>query len=87
VVDVCWLCLVVSLSTSGMNYNLEVEGSSVRDFLLGLKWVNPFLVQTFEVGRHICDPELEEGRRVPLVQILRQGIYTFDLDLEVTPFC
>lgn len=34
-----------------MSYSLEKEGIPVRDFLLGLKWVNPFVVQTFEVGR------------------------------------
>jgi hypothetical protein len=36
-----------------MNYNPEMEGIPARAFLLGLRWVNPLLVQTFEVGRHI----------------------------------
>jgi hypothetical protein len=52
--------LVVNLTISGMNYNPEMEGTPVTDFLLGLKWMNPFLVQTFEVGEH-----------TPLIQILK----------------
>jgi hypothetical protein len=34
----------------------------VRHFLLGLKWVVPLLVQTFEVGRHTSDLNLEVRR-------------------------
>jgi hypothetical protein len=30
-----------------------VEGIPVRDFLLGLKWVNSRLDEIFKVGRHI----------------------------------
>lgn len=30
------------------------------------------LVQTFEVGRHIFDPDLKARRYRPLIQILRQ---------------
>lgn len=29
-----------------------MESISVRDILLGLKWVSPLLLQTFKVGRH-----------------------------------
>jgi hypothetical protein len=35
-----------------MNYNPEMEDTTARDFLLGLKWMNPLLVGTFEVDRH-----------------------------------
>lgn len=34
---------VVSLTLSGMNYNQEMESTPVRNFLLGLQWVNLFL--------------------------------------------
>ena len=53
-----------NVTISGMNYSPEIEGTHVRDFFwrggLGLKWVDPLLVQTFEVGRY-----------TPLLQILR----------------
>jgi hypothetical protein len=42
-----------------MNYNPEMEGTPVRDFLLGLKWVHLLLLQTFEVGRHTFDLDLD----------------------------
>lgn len=50
----------VILTISGMNYNPKIEGTPVRDFLLGLKRINPLLVRTFEAGRHM-----------PLFRILR----------------
>jgi hypothetical protein len=43
-----------------MNYNPEMEGTPVENFLLGLKWANLLLLQTFKVGRHTS-----------LIQILR----------------
>ena len=67
-----WLLLVVNLTISRMNYNLKMEDTPVRDFLLGLKWVNWLLVQTFEVGRHTSDPDLKVGRQ-----------HAFGPDLEV----
>lgn len=45
--------LGVNLTTSGVNVNPEMEGTPVRDFLLGVKWVTSLLVLTFETGRHI----------------------------------
>lgn len=40
-----------------------MEGKPRRDFLLDLKWLNPLLVQTFEVGRHTpVDLDLEMRR-------------------------
>jgi hypothetical protein len=36
------------VTTSGMNYNSEVKGTPVSDFLPSLKWVNLLLVQTFK---------------------------------------
>lgn len=36
-----------------MNYNPEEEGTHVKDFLLGLKLVNLFLVWAPEVGKYI----------------------------------
>jgi hypothetical protein len=42
----------------------------VRDFLLGLKWVKPLLVWTFELGRHR-----------PLILILRQKTRAHDVNL------
>lgn len=46
--------MVVNLAISGMRYNLEswrFSPTPVGDFLLGLKWLSPLLVQTSEVGR------------------------------------
>jgi hypothetical protein len=40
-------------------------------FLIGLKWINLLIVQTFNVGKHICDPDLEPGRHAPLIWILK----------------
>ena len=48
-----------------MNYNPEMEGTPVRDFLLGLKWVNPLLAQTFEIGIHTSGLDLEAGEDTP----------------------
>ena len=59
------------LDMSRMNYNPEMEGTPVKDFLHGLKWVNPLLVQTFGVGRNTSNQDLEAGRHGPLIQILR----------------
>lgn len=43
---------VVSLTISGMNCNPEMQGTPVRrDFLPGLKQLDPLLVRTFEAGR------------------------------------
>ena len=44
--------LAVSLTICGINYKTEMEGTRLRDFLLGFKWVTPFLVQTSDVGGH-----------------------------------
>jgi hypothetical protein len=30
-----------------------IQGTPERNILSGLKWVNPVLVQTFEIRRHI----------------------------------
>jgi hypothetical protein len=79
-----WLFLVVNLTVSGMNYNLEMEGPPVWDILLGMRWVNPPLAQIFEVGRctsttalevwrhHVFGLDCEMGRHGLLFQILRQ---------------
>jgi hypothetical protein len=50
-----------------MNYNPEMEGIPGKDFLLGLKWVDPLLIQTMEVGQHTVDPDLEARRHMPLI--------------------
>lgn len=49
--------MVVNLATSGMNYSPEMEGTPMRNFLLGLKWMNLRLVQI-----HIFDEVLEAER-------------------------
>jgi len=43
-----------------MKYNPEIDTTPASGFLLGLKCVNPLLIQTFNVGRH-----------TPLIWILR----------------
>jgi hypothetical protein len=44
--------LACQLGYSQMSYNPEMEGSSLRGFLLGLMWPSPLLVPSFEAGRH-----------------------------------
>lgn len=63
---------LVSLTMSGMNYNQEMESTPVKDFLFGLQWVNLFLFQTFEVGRHTSDLDLQVG-----------GQHAFGSDIEI----
>lgn len=46
------LAMVVNLTSLGTNYNPEMEGTHVGDFLLSLKGVNPLLIWTFQVGSH-----------------------------------
>lgn len=79
-----WLSLILNLTILGINYNPEMDSTSVRDFLVNLKWVHPFPVWTFEVGGHIpliqilqwedtaLNLDLDSGRHTPLIQILRQ---------------
>jgi hypothetical protein len=47
-----------------MNSNPDMEGTSVREIMLGLKWVSSLLVQTFDL-------DLEFRRHMLLTQILR----------------
>jgi hypothetical protein len=42
------------LTASGTNNNPEMEGTPMRNLVLGLKWVDPLLVWTFEAGRHVA---------------------------------
>lgn len=42
---------VVNLTISAKNYNTEMGGILVRDFLLGLRWVSPLLVQSRPLRR------------------------------------
>lgn len=39
-----------------------MEGTAVTDILPGLRWVNPLLVQTSEVGGHASELDFEAGR-------------------------
>lgn len=43
------------------------EGTSVRDILLGLKWMNLLLVWTFEVGRHTSLIWVLRQEDIPLI--------------------
>ena len=47
--------MAVDLTTSGMYFNPEMEGTPVRDLLLGLKWVNLLQPYTFV-------PDLKSGK-------------------------
>lgn len=50
-----------------------MEGTPVRDTLFGLKWVIPLLVQTFKVGGHISDPDIEVGKQHAFDQNIDAG--------------
>jgi hypothetical protein len=45
-----------------------VEYTPVRNILLALKWVNPLLIQSFEVGKiHTFNLDIEVERHRPLI--------------------
>lgn len=52
-----------------MNYILEMEGTLLSKFLLGVKWANPLLIWTFEFP---FDLDLKAGKYMTLIPILRQ---------------
>ena len=57
------------------NLTAEMEGRPMRDFLLGLKWINLLLSLIFEVGRHtslIWVLRLED-RRIRVLTSARKG--------------
>lgn len=56
------------------------------DTLLGLKWVTPLLIQTFEVGRHISNPDLEVGRHTLLIWTTPSAGSSYK-DVEEERFC
>jgi hypothetical protein len=66
-----WLVLVVNVTISELSYNPEMEGMPVKICLLCLKWVNLFLIWTFEAGSHTFDLDPEPGRHQSFTWILR----------------
>lgn len=42
-----------NVTVSGKNYDPDMEGTLMRNNLLGLKWVNTLLVQIFEEDTHL----------------------------------
>ena len=46
-------CGGCSLTLYEMNYNPEMKDTPEKDFLLGLKWENPHLVQTLKQEAHL----------------------------------
>jgi hypothetical protein len=62
-----------------MNYSPEMEGTILRDFLVGLKCVNTLLLPAIEAEQPTFDLDLKEERHTCLIQILRQGRHSFDM--------
>ena len=69
-----------------MNYNPEMEGTPVENFLLGLKWANLLLLQTFKVGRHTSLIQILSLEDTPLIW-LKPSPGSLCEDVEEVSFC